>query len=132
MASSSSMSELAGQQTLMHASGSVNEADKDVMVRGDFRVDLRTRQATVQGQELRLTQEEFEMLVFLIGHPQSIITPQTRLTTRWGRTQIRQADFLRVLAELRKKLESAEGSHYIRTEPWVVYRFDPHHEDGVH
>jgi len=111
----------------MHGSRPADDGDKDVIVRGDFRIDLRARQATVNGQELSLTQEEFEMLVFLIAHPKSVITPHTRLTRRWAQGQVRQARFLRVLAELRKKLESTEGcSHYIRTEPWVVYRFDPH------
>ena len=107
-------------------------ADQDVIVTGDFRLDLQAHHVTIRGQELQLTEEEFEMLVFMIGHPKSIITPQTRLTTRWGGTQIRQSDFLRVMAQLRKKLEAVGCSHYIRTEPWVVYRFDPHRRTEVH
>lgn len=108
-------------------------ADHEVIVTGDFRVDLRTHQVTIRGQELHLTGEEFEMLIFMIGHPKSIITPQTRLTTRWGGgNHIRQSDFLRVMAQLRKKLDAAGCSHYIRTEPWVVYRFDPHDRPEVH
>jgi hypothetical protein len=39
---------------------------------------------------------------------------------------LRQTQFLRVLLSLRKKLEAAEtGQQYLRTEPWVIYRFDP-------
>jgi len=133
MASSSSISEFTGQGALMQAVHPEKAADQNSIVTGDFRIDLRTRQVTVRGQELRLNQEEFEMLVFMIGHPKSIITPHTRLTTRWSSNQVRQADFLRVMAQLRKKLESVEGcSHYIRTEPWVVYRFDPHNRPEVH
>ena len=116
----------------MHGSPGEAAADRDVLVAGDFRIDLRTRQATVRGQKLDLNEEEFEMLVFLIGHPKSIITPHTRLRTRWGSNQVRQADFLRVLAQLRAKLESADGcTHYIRTEAWVVYRFDPHNRAEI-
>jgi len=128
MASSSSISDVTGKRAITHQTA----ADPDIMVTGDFRIDLRTRQASVRGQELLLNEEEFEMLVFMIGHPKSIITPQTRLTTRWGGSQIRQADFLRVMTQLRKKLEAAGCSHYIRTEPWVVYRFDPHNRVEVH
>jgi len=133
MASSSSMSEFPARSTYLHEAHGNGPADEDLIVAGDFRIDLRTRQVSVRGQELRLKPEEFEMLVFMIGHPKSIITPQTRLTTRWSNTQVRQSDFLRVLAQLQKKLEGIEGcSHYIRTEPWVVYRFDPYNRPGVH
>lgn len=103
------------------------------MATGDFRLDLRTRRVTVRDQDLHLIEEEFEMLVFMIGHPKSIITPQTRLTTRWGGgNQIRQSDFLRVMAQLRRKLDAAGCCHYIRTEPWIVYRFDPHDRGDVY
>jgi two-component system, OmpR family, KDP operon response regulator KdpE len=121
-----------GLQALTNAPDAGGPAGQDVIVTGDFRLDLQTHQVTIRGQELHLTEEELEMLVFMIGHPKSIITPQTRLTTRWGGgNQIRQSDFLRVMAQLRKKLDDL-GSHYIRTEPWVVYRFDPHHRTEVH
>jgi len=128
MASWSSVSEAAaGLRTLVGAVGAASSEDESIIAVGDFRIDYAARRATVRGQQLQLSGEEFEMLVFLIGHPRSIITPQTRLSTRWGRNQVHQADFLRVLAQLRKKLDSVEGcSHYLRTEPWVVYRFDPH------
>lgn len=97
-----------------------------VVTTGDFRLDLGSHHVTVRGQELRLDEEEFEMLVFLAGHHTNIITPQTRLTTRWGREHIRQSDFLRVLANLQRKLESISGgARYIRTEPWLVCRFEP-------
>jgi two-component system, OmpR family, KDP operon response regulator KdpE len=133
MATSSSISESTGQGALMHAPSSVGAADQDVIVNGDFRIDLRLREATVRGRNLSLTDEELELLVFLMGHPKSIITPQTRLTTRWGSNRVRQAEFMRVLAQLRKKLESIQGSpRYIRTEPWLVYCFDPHNRDEVH
>jgi DNA-binding response OmpR family regulator len=126
MASSTSMSELSGLRTWIAAATADGAGDEDAVSVGDFRMDFAARRATVRGQELRLTGEEFEMLVFLIGHPRSVITPRTRLSTRWGGGLVRQADFLRVFGQLRKKLESMEGcSHYLRTEPWVVYKFDP-------
>lgn len=38
----------------------------------------------------------------------------------------KKAMFLAVLLSLRKKLDAAgDGKHYLRAEPWVVYRFDP-------
>ena len=102
------------------------DSDESVVTAGDFRIDLRSHRVLVRGQELRLDEDEFEMLMFLSGHPTNIVTPRTRLTTRWGREPVHQSDFLRLLASLQRKLESVPGgARYIRTEPWLVCRFDP-------
>jgi DNA-binding response OmpR family regulator len=135
MASSSSMNELTGQGNLLQASRleGLPIGDDDTLLAGDFRLDLRTRHATVRGQQLRLTEEEFELLVlvFLVRHRKSVITPHTRVSTSSGSKQARQKDLLRVLGQLREKLAGVEGcSHYIRTEPWVACQFDPHNRDN--
>jgi DNA-binding response OmpR family regulator len=133
MASSLKISQFADQGMSLHAASPQVSANQDVVMAGDFRLDLGTGQASLRGQDLRLTEEEFELLLFLVSHPKSIITPQTRLSTRWGGNEVRQADFLRVLAQLRKKLQSTAGcARYLRTEPWVIYSFDPHNRDEVH
>jgi len=93
---------------------------------GDFKIDLAQRSVTLRDQELLLTSEEFDVLVFLASHPQRLVTPHTILATSWTGNQLRQTEFLRVLVSLRKKLDAAgPGKHYLRTEPWVLYRFDP-------
>ncbi len=103
-----------------------SEKEDEVIETGDFRIDLRTHEVMLRDQEVQLDSEEFDMLVFLTGHPRRVVTPRTLLSTRWGDHKVRQADFLRVLKSLRNKIEVAGGSaHYIRTEPWVFYRFDP-------
>jgi DNA-binding response OmpR family regulator len=131
MASSSSMNELTGQGNLLQASRLEGLGDDDTLLAGDFRLHLRTRHATVRGQQLRLTEEEFELLVFLVKHRKSVITPHTRVSTSSGSKQARQKDLLRVLGQLREKLAGCEGcSHCIRTEPWVACQFDPHHRDN--
>src|ERR1700677_5230266 len=133
MASSSRTSELTGEGRLLEAPNLEDFRDQDLLIAGDFRIDLGARYATVRDQELRLTQEEFELLVFLVRHRKSSITPQTRVSTRSGSKLVRQPDFLRVLSHLQKTLASVEGcSHYIRTEPWVVCEFDPHNHDEAH
>lgn len=99
---------------------------RQVLEVGDFRIDTRRHTATLRGEPLPLTGEEFEVLVFLTGNPQRVVTPQTTLATHWTGTRTHQAQFLRVLLSLRKKLENAAtGQQYLRTEPWVIYRFDP-------
>ena len=101
-------------------------AGAELIQAGDFRIDLRSREVTVRGKEVQLTQEELDLLVFLTTHPKKLITPSTRLVTRARADRVRQTQFLRVLLQLSRKVEPDTGSHhYIRTEPWVFYRFDP-------
>ncbi len=93
---------------------------------GDFRIDLDERTVTLDGQELRLTSEEFDVLVFLSSHPQSMVTPRTTLATSWTANRLRPTEFITTLISLRKKLDAAgPGKHYLRTEPWIIHRFDP-------
>jgi two-component system KDP operon response regulator KdpE len=93
---------------------------------GDFKINLDKRIVTLRDQELRLTSEEFDVLVFLASHPRSLVTPQTMLARSSTANQLRQPKFVRALISLRKKLDVAgHGKHYLQTEPWVIYRFDP-------
>jgi two-component system, OmpR family, KDP operon response regulator KdpE len=93
---------------------------------GDFEINLDERTVTLRDQELRLSSEEFDVLVFLAGHPRSLVTPQTKLGTTSTANQLGQTKFLTTLISLRKKLDAAgHGKHYLQTEPWVLYRFDP-------
>jgi DNA-binding response OmpR family regulator len=98
----------------------------EVIDSGDFKLDVRRRVATLGQQRLQLTSAEFDVLVFLSGHPQRLVTANTMLATSWSANRPRQTEFLKVLLSLRAKLEAAEpGQHYLRTEPWVLYRFNP-------
>src|SRR5262249_30656695 len=109
--------------------GDATEQDlslRDVIESGDFRIDIGSRSVTLREEKLELTCEKFDVLVFLVSHPQRLITPNTMLATSWATHPPRKTEFLRVLLSLRKKLDAAgAGKHYLRTEPWVVYRFNP-------
>jgi DNA-binding response OmpR family regulator len=101
-------------------------SSNEVIRVGDFRIDTAERTATLRDQELSLSPEEFDVLVFLVRHPQSVVTPHTVLATNWSADRPHQTEFLKALLSLRKKIEAAaSGKQYLRTEPWVVYRFDP-------
>jgi two-component system, OmpR family, KDP operon response regulator KdpE len=129
MAATSLLNGLFARRT-QHSNGMNGEVSSGlaagVIETGDFLINVAARKASLLGQELDLTTAEFEVLVFLAGHPKSFVTPHTMLATDWTSGQIRQAEFLRALMSLTKKLNSAAGSsqHYIRTEPWIFYRFD--------
>jgi DNA-binding response OmpR family regulator len=87
---------------------------------GDFRLEVAERVVTLRGEEL------FDVLLYLIGNPQRCVTPRTVLATSWTRDRLHQTEFLKALLSLRKKLDTVvAGNQYLRTEPWVIYRFDP-------
>jgi DNA-binding response OmpR family regulator len=103
-----------------------NEPFRDIIEVGDFAMNLLDRTATLRGQRLDLSFEEFDVLLYLAGHPKSQVTPHTVLATKWIANQPRKTVFLRVLASLRKKLEAREpGNRYLRTEASVRYFFNP-------
>lgn len=105
---------------------SETESVAEVLEVGDFRIDTRRHRAMLRGEPLELTGEEFDVLVFLTTNPQRVVTPQTTLATHWTGARTHQTQFLRVLLSLRRKLEAAAtGQQYLRTEPWIIYRFDP-------
>jgi two-component system KDP operon response regulator KdpE len=94
---------------------------------GDFRIDIPARKVEVRRQEVHLTPKEFDLLVFLAKHPGKVLTHHALLTAVWGPNSAQQPEYLRVfIGHLRKKLEADESAtHYITTEPWVGYRFEP-------
>jgi two-component system KDP operon response regulator KdpE len=94
---------------------------------GDFRIDVPGRKVQVKDREVRLTPKEFDLLVYLARHPGKVLTHRALLGAVWGPNNVEQPEYLRVfVGHLRKKLEPDENAaHYIITEPWVGYRFEP-------
>ena len=93
---------------------------------GDFVIDVSAHIITVAGRAIHLTPKEFDLLAHLARHPGKVITHRALLTAVWGAQSAYQPEYLRVfVGQLRKKLEKETGRKYIRTEPWVGYRFMP-------
>jgi two-component system KDP operon response regulator KdpE len=103
------------------------ETAATVIEMGDFRIDIPFHKVEVKGKEIHLTPKEFDLLVYLARHPGKVLTHHALLTTVWGPNSAQQPEYLRVfIGHLRKKLEADENTmHYITTEPWVGYRFEP-------
>jgi two-component system KDP operon response regulator KdpE len=98
---------------------------------GDFKIDAAAFRAIVKGEEIRLTPKECELLVFLARHAGRVVTHRTLLIGIWGPNSVEQPEHLRVLvAQLRKKIEKEGSRHYVVTEPWIGYRFEPGGEDA--
>ena len=94
---------------------------------GDFLLDLEARRAEINGREVALTPKEYDLLKFLLENADRVVTPKTLLMNVWGRTYTEQSDAVRVLVrQLRKKIEPTPSSpKYLKTEPWIGYRFKP-------
>jgi two-component system, OmpR family, KDP operon response regulator KdpE len=95
------------------------------IVRGDLVIDRERFRVLRDGEEVRLTPKEFELLTFLAQHPGRVLTHRVILKAIWGAQAADQPEHLRVLiGSLRKKIEpNPSAPHYILTEPWVGYRF---------
>jgi two-component system KDP operon response regulator KdpE len=95
------------------------------IVRGGLTIDRERFRVLRDGEELRLTPKEFELLSFLAQHPGRVLTHRAILKAIWGPNAVDQPEHLRVLiGALRKKIETNPSTPvYILTEPWVGYRF---------
>jgi two-component system, OmpR family, KDP operon response regulator KdpE len=118
---------LARVRATLRRSSSKEEPEIPVIEVGDFRIDVPSRTVTVKGREVHLTPKEFDLLVHLAKHPGRVMTHRALLAAVWGANSVEQPEYLRVfVGHLRKKLEPEENSpHYIVTEPWIGYRFEP-------
>jgi two-component system KDP operon response regulator KdpE len=95
------------------------------IIRGGLVIDRERFRVVRDGEEVRLTPKEFELLTFLAQHPGRVLTHRTILKAIWGPNSVDQPEHLRVLVgALRKKIEpNPSAPKYILTEPWVGYRF---------
>jgi len=95
------------------------------IVRGGLTIDRERFRVMKDGEEVRLTPKEFELLSYLAQHPGRVLTHRAILKAIWGPHATDQPEHLRVLVgSLRKKIEPNPSSpKYILTEPWVGYRF---------
>ncbi len=98
-----------------------------IIERGDFRVDPDAHKVLLKGREIHLTPKEFDLLVYLVQHPGTVLTHHKLLGAIWGGNYTEQTEYLRVfIGQLRKKIEAdAANPKYILTEPWIGYRFQP-------
>ena len=99
----------------------------------ELTLDFESRQLTVRGQEVHLTPKEFDVLKHLIVHQGKPLTHRRILQSVWGPDYGEETENLRVIInQLRKKIET-DPAHpkYIRTEPWVGYRFQTPRETSA-
>jgi two-component system KDP operon response regulator KdpE len=99
--------------------------DETIRLGEGVAINLASRRILRDGKTLRLTPKEFELLSYLIAHPNTPIPHARLLQAVWGPDYGDQVEYLRVfMNQLRKKIEVDPAQpRYLLTEPWVGYRF---------
>jgi two-component system KDP operon response regulator KdpE len=91
---------------------------------GELIIDYDRRRVLRDGEEIRLTPKEFELLSLLSHNPDRVLTHRAILKAVWGPNAVDQPEHLWVLmGQLRKKIELDPAKpRYLVSEPWVGYR----------
>ena len=95
------------------------------VVRGDLRVDADRRQATVRGEPIELTKQEFDLLYLLCANPGIVFSRQALLSRVWGGdTYVTERTVDTVVSRLRRKVEVDPQDPELLLTAWGVgYKF---------
>lgn len=99
------------------------EADDSVIETGDLRLDTKGRRLFIRGEEINLTQREFELLELLVRNPNRVFSREELLKRVWGEDypgDVRTVDVH--IRRLREKIETTPSDpKYIYTKWGVGY-----------
>lgn len=103
----------------------VPDAVQKNLMLDDVEINFSTRRVKASGKEVRLTPKEFDLLQYMVTHPNVPLSHRKLLQAVWGPDYGQEVEYLRVfINQLRKKIEkNPSRPKYLLTEPWVGYRF---------
>ncbi len=100
------------------------EAEEPKITAEGLEIDLAARRVRRDGEDVHLTPTEFGLLRELASNRGKLLTHRQLLVAVWG---VEYEDDLQVLrahiANLRRKIEPADGPKYVTTDAGVGYRF---------
>ena len=101
------------------------EETKQVIVCNELQIDLTSHTVKKNGNIIKLTSTEYNLLALFAVNEGKVLTHQYLLRQIWGPGYISQSQYLRVyIAQLRKKIENDPNQpEIIHTESGVGYRF---------
>lgn len=83
---------------------------------GNLELDIPTHSVTKSGQEIRVTPKEFDLLEFLMRHPDEVFSAEALLARVWAGEANTSTDAVRtVIMQLRKKIEGTGETPIIQT-----------------
>lgn len=93
-----------------------NHTENDNRFLGNVRINVSSRQAFVDGQEMKLTMREFDLLLYLIDHKGTVCTRDEIIRHVWGIKFQYDTGVIDVfMNSLRKKLMTDRDKGIIRT-----------------
>jgi DNA-binding response OmpR family regulator len=109
------------------AGGPDGDGAEEPIVHGPLRIDQAARTVTLDGEELPLTQREYELLRFLALRPGRVFSRDQLMEEVWGYDFYTDTSTVTVhVRRLRAKLEPDPAHpHFIETVWGVGYRFRP-------
>lgn len=112
-------------RALLRRSGQEYENSDTLLTVGSIRLDTGSRNASKNGTTIELTAREFDLIAFLMGHPNQVFSREALLEQLWGdesRSDSRTVDVH--IRRLREKLEDNPAEpKYILTKWSVGYYF---------
>lgn len=92
----------------------------------DFTIDLGAKRVTRDGEEIRLTPTEWQVVEVLVRNPGKLVAQRQLLQEVWGPEYGDETNYLRVfMAQVRRKLEpNPSAPRYFITEPGMGHRFE--------
>lgn len=101
------------------------EAVETSVITKEMHLDFDNRTIVVRGKSVHLTPKEFELLRELVTNAGKPVSHRRLLQAVWGPDYGEETESLRVMVnQLRKKIEPDPANpRFIRTEPWIGYRF---------
>lgn len=100
--------------------------EQHVLTVGGLRMDLRRREATLDGRPLDLVRREFDLLAFLAARPGEVVSRRELLAQVWQQPYGEDQTIDVHMSWLRRKLgERAASPRYLHTVRGVGVKLDP-------
>lgn len=104
------------------SSVSVSDKENNVHVFHSIILNEQTREITNGGEQVNLTPREYDLLLYLMKHPNQVLTREQLLDAVWGFDYYGDTNIVDVyIRYVRKKLEEKNCSSYIQTVRGVGY-----------
>ncbi|MBL4968214.1 response regulator transcription factor [Bacillus halotolerans] len=113
---------LARIRAALRQTGSKTEGIGTFLTYDDLQVNEKTREVRRGDKEVELTPREFDLLVYMLKHPQQVLTREQILSSVWGFDYIGDTNVVDVyIRYIRKKLDYPYEKQLIHTVRGVGY-----------
>ena len=116
---------LARIRLALRHSVNVSQGTEPRVTIGPLEIDFEQRRVTVNGQEVKMTPTEYDLLKVLIKYRGKIMTQQMLITQVWGAERDIQSHYLHVyIRQLRQKIEQdSTNPRLLQSVAGAGYRF---------